>query len=108
MLSTAAAMTSLPAILTLRDAPAVLASLRSAFAAETGDTWLIDATHVEQLDTSALAILLECARIAAAGGRRLEITGVPPRMAELARLYGLDGLLPLTEPAAGAVPPVTR
>ena len=102
------AMTRLPAILTLRDAPAVLAGLRSAFAAETGETWRIDAAPVEQLDTSALAVLLECARIAAADGRRLEITGVPPKMAELARLYGVDGLLPLTEPGEGTVPPALR
>jgi phospholipid transport system transporter-binding protein len=86
-------MTSLPAILTLRDAPAVLEGLRDALATETGDTWRIDATAVQQLDTSALAVLLECARIAAANGRRLEITGVPPRLSELARLYGVDGLL---------------
>jgi len=99
----AEAMTSLPAVLTLRDAPAVLEGLRAAFAAETGDTWRIDAAAVQQLDTSALAVLLECARIAAAGGRRLEITGVPPRLAELARLYGVDGLLAIDGHFAAAV-----
>lgn len=93
MPASAEAMTSLPAVLTLRDAPAVLENLRGAFAAESGDVWRIDAAAVQQLDTSALAVLLECARIAAAGGRRLEITGVPPRLAELARLYGVDGIL---------------
>jgi phospholipid transport system transporter-binding protein len=92
------AMTSLPAVLTLREATAVLDGLRAAFAEETDGTWRIDAAAVEQLDTSALAVLLECARIAAAGGRRLEITGVPPRLAELARLYGVDGLLEIVEP----------
>lgn len=96
------AMTTLPAVLTLRDAPAVLEGLRSAFAAETGDVWRIDAAAVQQLDTSALAVLLECARIAAAGGRRFEITGVPPRLAELARLYGVDGLLAIDGDEAAA------
>jgi phospholipid transport system transporter-binding protein len=88
-----AAMTALPSSLTLRDAPAVLESLRSAFAAETGDVWRIDAAPVSQVDTSALAVLLECARIANAGQRRLEIAGVPPRLADLARLYGVDAIL---------------
>jgi phospholipid transport system transporter-binding protein len=85
--------TALPSSLTLREAPAVLESLRSAFAAESGEVWRIDAAPVSQVDTSALAVLLECARIAAAGQRRLEIAGVPPRLADLARLYGVDGLL---------------
>jgi phospholipid transport system transporter-binding protein len=97
----ASAMTSsLPAILTLREAPSVLEGLRAAFANETNGTWRIDAAPVQQLDTSALAVLLECARIAAAGGRRLEITGVPPRLAELARLYGVDELLAIAQPGA--------
>jgi phospholipid transport system transporter-binding protein len=94
------AMTALPATLTLRDAPAVLETLRGAFALSQGDVWRIDAAPVTQLDTSALAVLLECARIAVAGGRRLEITGVPPRLEELARLYGVEELLGI-EPEVG-------
>jgi len=95
------AMTILPADLTLNEAPAALEGLRAAFAAEGGDVWRIDAAPVAHLDTSALAVLLECARMAAAGGRRLEITGVPPRLAELAKLYGVEELLGL-EPALPA------
>ena len=94
----AQSMTSLPQVLTVREATAVLDGLRAAFAAETDATWRIDAAPLEQLDTSALAVLLECARIAAAGGRRLEVVNVPPRLAELARLYGIDGLLAIAEP----------
>ena len=86
---------TLPASLTLRDATAVLASLRDAFTADGGSAWRIDAAPVTQLDTSALAVLLECARIAAAGGRKLEIVGAPARLADLAHLYGVDGLLGL-------------
>jgi len=86
-------MTSLPASLTLRDAQAVLESLRASFAADNGDVWRIDAAPVTQLDTSALAVLLECSRIAAAGKRKLEIVNVPARMSDLAHLYGVDGLL---------------
>jgi phospholipid transport system transporter-binding protein len=97
------AMTSLPATLTLREAPAVLETLRGAFAAESGEVWRIDAAPVAHLDTSALAVLIECARMAAEGRRRLAIDGVPPRLADLARLYGVDGVLGIeAEPAAAA------
>ena len=89
----AAAMTALPASLTLKDAQAVLESLRQSLAADSGDTWRIDAASVAQLDTSALAVLLECARIAAGAKRKLEILNAPARMSDLAHLYGVDGLL---------------
>lgn len=86
-------MTSLPASLTLRDAQAVLESLRGSFAGDGDDVWRIDAGPVTQLDTSALAVLLECLRVAAASRRKLEIVNVPARMSDLAHLYGVDGLL---------------
>ena len=86
-------MTSLPASLTLRDAQAVLESLRQSLAADGGEVWRIDASPVTQLDTSALAVLLECSRIAAAAKRKLEIVNAPARMSDLAHLYGVDGLL---------------
>lgn len=88
-----AAATRLPASLTLRDAQPALEALRQSFSASGGATWRVDAAPLEKLDTSALAVLLECARIAAAGGRRLEIVGAPARLADLAHLYGVDGLL---------------
>ena len=98
-------MTTLPASLTLRDAQAVLESLRQSFAADGGETWRIDAGPVTQLDTSALAVLLECLRMAAAGKRKLEIVNPPVRMTDLAHLYGVDGLLGVEgkafEPATG-------
>jgi len=89
----AGAMTALPASLTLKDAQAVLESLRQSFAADSGDTWRIDAAPVAQLDTSALAVLLECARMAADAKRKLEIVNAPARMSDLAHLYGVDSLL---------------
>ena len=67
-MATNGAMTALPASLTLKDAQAVLESLRQSFAADGGEVWQIDAAPVTQLDTSALAVLLECSRMAAAGG----------------------------------------
>ena len=87
------APTALPASLTLKDAQAVLESLRQAFAADSGEVWRLDAAPVTQLDTSALAVLLECSRMAAAGRRKLQIVNPPARMSDLAHLYGVDGLL---------------
>ena len=92
-MSATGAMTALPASLTLKDAQAVLESLRQSFAADSGDVWRIDAAPVTQLDTSALAVLLECSRMAAASKRKLEIVNAPARMTDLAHLYGVDGLL---------------
>ena len=86
--------TALPASLTLKDAQAVLASLRQSLAAEGGaEVWRIDAASVTQIDTSALAVLLECARMAAAAKRKFQIINAPARMSDLAHLYGVDGLL---------------
>ena len=92
-MATNGAMTALPASLTLKDAQSVLESMRQSFAADGGDVWRIDAAPVTQLDTSALAVLLECSRMAAAGKRKLEIVNPPARMTDLAHLYGVDGLL---------------
>jgi phospholipid transport system transporter-binding protein len=85
--------TALPSSLTLRDAQAVLATLREAFAASAGPAWRVDASALTQVDTSALAVLLECSRMAAGGQRKLEVVGAPARLSELAHLYGVDGLL---------------
>jgi phospholipid transport system transporter-binding protein len=86
-------MTALPPSVTLKDAQAILESLRQSFAADGGDVWRIDAAPVTQLDTSALAVLLECSRMAVAGKRKMQIVNPPPRMSDLAHLYGVDGLL---------------
>jgi len=90
--------TSLPASLTLRNAPQVLESLRQALATDGDAVWRIDATQVAQLDTSALAVLLECARMAKTAKRQLEIVGAPPRLSDLAQLYGVNELLGLRAP----------
>ena len=90
--------TALPASMTLRDAQPVLESLRQSFAASGGEVWRIDAAPLVQVDTSALAVLLECSRIAAAARRKLEIVNPPARMSDLAHLYGVDGLLGIAAP----------
>ena len=58
----------------------------------------IDASALKDFDSSALAVLLECRRIAQASGKAFTVRGVPAPLAELAGLYGVDELLAL-EPA---------
>ena len=81
----------LPAALTLRDAGATLKSLAAAIAG--GDAVRVDASALRQFDTSAIAVLLECRRLALHAGRELRFTALPAPLLELARLYGADVLL---------------
>jgi phospholipid transport system transporter-binding protein len=56
------------------------------------DMLLLDASGVRQFDSAALAVLLECKRLAQAWGKGLLIRQPPPKLMSLARLYGLEGL----------------
>lgn len=86
-------MTALPETLTLKEAPAVMASLRTAFAGESAPEWRLDAAALRHVDSSAVAVLLECKRMAASAGRRVVVDGAPPRLLELATLYGVEELI---------------
>ena len=89
-------MLRLPGKLTLDDAPAALAALAQALRGEVGGaTATVDASGLLRFDSAALAVLLECRRLAQAAGQGFAVHGAPPKLAELARLYGLDALLPL-------------
>ena len=96
-------MLRLPGKLTLDDAPAALAALAQALRGEAGVTATIDASGLLRFDSAALAVLLECRRLAQTAGQGFAVHGAPPKLAELARLYGLDALLPLA--AAPGDPP---
>ena len=64
-------------------------------AAQAGSAAVVDAGALAQFDSSALAVLLECRREAAGAGPRLSrSSGLPPRLRELAALYGVAELLP--------------
>jgi len=84
---------ALPAVLTMSEARATLASLQTALQSEAQP--VIDASGLQTLDTAAVAVLLQCRRLAAAAGKPLKIAGAPPKLAELARLYGVDEVLAL-------------
>ena len=61
---------------------------------------VIDATALVDFDSAALAVLLQLRRQADAAGRGFELQGAPPKLVQLAQLYGVAGLLGL--PAAEA------
>ncbi|MBK7613360.1 MAG: STAS domain-containing protein [Burkholderiales bacterium] len=89
-------MLALPAQLTLRDAKVTLATLASAIAAApAGSTISVDASALTYIDSSALAVLLECRRQSEARRCPFEVHHVPLRLAELARLYGVQDVLAL-------------
>lgn len=60
----------------------------------------VDAAGLQQFDSAALAVLLECQRLALAWGKGFAVRNAPKKLAELARLYGVAELLMPAEPAA--------
>ena len=87
------AAATLPATLTHREATATLASLAAVVGAPGAGEVRLDASALRQFDTSAIAVLLECRRLAQQAGRTLHIDALPAPLLELARLYGADALL---------------
>jgi len=63
----------------------------------------MDAAALAQIDTSALAVLLECQREARRQQRTLVVVNAPARLVELAHLYGVQDLLGLPVAQAEAV-----
>ena len=100
-------MFALPANATLADADTLLAGLTAALAAVPagGGTLHIDASPLLRFDTSLVALLLHARRAAQAAGGTVELVGAPPRLADLAQLYGVESLLPPAAVAPAAEPP---
>jgi phospholipid transport system transporter-binding protein len=90
-------MIALPAQLTLRDASLALRALEPAIAQAAEATITLDAAALAQIDSAALAVLLACRRQAESRQRHFEVVNAPARLAELARLYGVQDLLALRE-----------
>ncbi len=86
-------MLLLPATVTLAEARDTLRMLAQALPREPDSEVTLDASGLERFDTSALAVLLECRRLAQAGGRCFTVQQVPAKLAALAALYGVDTLL---------------
>lgn len=86
-------MLVLPAVLTHAEAEASLHMLLQGLASQQGPV-LVDAGALQRFDSSALAVLLQCRRESMGQGRGFTVRGLPVRLRALARLYGVDQLLP--------------
>ena len=85
----------LPANATLEHAAELAAGL-TAEVAKVSSVLTVDASALTAYDSSTIALLLQARRVAEAAGRGFTVTGAPPQLVELARLYGVDGLLSLS------------
>ena len=86
-------MLVLPATITNREARDTLRMLSQALQRERDPDIVVNASTLQQFDSAALAVLLECERLAQAWGKGFAIRQAPPKLVALARLYGLDALL---------------
>ncbi len=87
-------MLLLPTTLTHADAAEALRMLALALKRETdASDVIVDASGLTHFDSSALAVLLECERLALAWGKGFAVRNAAPKLAQLARLYGLDGVI---------------
>ena len=93
-------MLLLPATLTADEARTTLRLLMQTLKSEPESGVVIDASALQQFDSSALAVLLECQRQAQAWGRAFSVRQPPGKLSALAKLYGVDGLLLGAVPAA--------
>ena len=82
---------ALPSSLTLPNATAALAQLRQSIGGHR-EAIVIEAGALTQLDSSAIAVLLQCRREALAQGLSLRLNNPPAKLLDLMRLYGVAEL----------------
>ena len=83
----------LPAVLMHPEAAACRVQLTQAMASTQDRVVLLDASALQEFDSSALAVLLACRREAQTRGLGLQVQGLSDRLRELATLYGVLDLL---------------
>jgi phospholipid transport system transporter-binding protein len=88
-------MLLLPATVTIQEARDTRAMLAQALKREPEGPVVIDASGLQQFDTSVIAVLLECQRLSQAWGKGFSVKNAPVKLASLAKLYGVDPLLKL-------------
>lgn len=86
-------MLTLPAILTHELAAEFSLGLGKLVHAEPA-TVVADASALKVFDSSALAVLLACRRESIAAGKPFAVSGLPARLQQLSRLYGVADLFP--------------
>ncbi len=94
----------LPDTVTLDEVSALLPQVEAAAASAPAGGLQIDASALKGFDTSLLALLLEARRLAEARGLAFAIVAAPAKLAELADLYGVAGLLSLSVSTAPMPP----
>jgi phospholipid transport system transporter-binding protein len=87
-------MLALPIELTQQQASAVLRGLIQGLKPELHQAVVLDASALLRFDSAALAVLLEFRRAVLALGKSFAVQGLPPRLLDLAGLYGVIELLP--------------
>ena len=87
-------MLVLPTELTHSQATACLRMLLQGLKAQGESLVVVDAGALATFDSSALAVLLECRRAAMYAGKGFMVKALPPALASLAGLYGVQELLP--------------
>ena len=95
-------MLLLPSTITMRESRDTLRMLTQALQGENDPEVVVDASPLQQFDTSALAVLLECRRLAQAFGRPFSVRNAPAKLSALAALYGVDELLVTPQAPASA------
>lgn len=83
----------LPTTVTHAQATAQLAQWAAQLAQMGAEPVTLDCAALQHFDSTALALVLEVGRRARARGAHLQLRGVPPRLHDLAKVYGLDALL---------------
>ncbi len=86
-------MLLLPATITAAEARETLQLLSQALQREPDKGVVVDAGNLQRFDSAALAVLLECQRLAQSWGKGFAVRNLPPKLAALSRLYGVDSLL---------------
>ena len=84
---------TLPARLLHEQADACLAQWMSQISKSDEPSVQVDAALLHEFDSSALAVLLGLRRVVKLKGQTLKVLGMPPRLQELAHLYGVAELL---------------
>ena len=85
----------LPHTLVIHSARQALDQLSPLIAQHVGAEIHLDASALTQFDSAALAVLLECSRLARGAGKVFLINHAPSKLIALAALYGLSELLPM-------------
>lgn len=62
-----------------------------------GQTLDIDLCAVQRSDSAGLALLIECMRHARQTGQSVRFFNIPPQMLDMARVSGLEAMLPLQQ-----------